>query len=143
MGRLMHPSVGMSLPAADTNLSADGVVFVFVLRFAATLSSISEIEDPESNIIFTSLLSNTPRVTAALGWTAAATTPADLVGLSSWDAPAPSGTSLGSFPNSNLEQCGPAAHINSTFLLKDSSFVNGLAAGTYNTQQLRVALIVV
>ena len=79
--------MGISLPAANTSLSDDGVVFVFVLRLAATLSSISEIEDPEFNIIFTSLLSNTPCVTAALGWTAAATTPADLVGLSSWDAP--------------------------------------------------------
>jgi len=68
----MHPSVGMSLSVADTNLSDDGSVFVFVPRLAATLSSISDIEDPKSNIIFTSLLSNTPRVTAALGWTAAA-----------------------------------------------------------------------
>ena len=84
----MHPSVGISLPAADTSLSDDGVVFVFVLRLAA-LSSISEIEDPESNIIDTFLLSNTPHVTAALGRTAAATTPADLVGLNSRDAPAP------------------------------------------------------
>ena len=90
------------LPAADTSLSDDGIVFVFVLRLVATISSISETENPESNIIFAPCLSNTSRVTAALGWTAAATTPAELVGLSSWDSPAPSVTFLVSFPNSNL-----------------------------------------
>ena len=96
----------------------------------------SEIEDPESSIISTFLLFNTPRVTAALGWTAAVTTPADLVGLSSWDAPAPSGTSLGSFPDDNLKQCVQAAHTNNTFLLKGSSFVNCLVVDICNTQQL-------
>ena len=135
MGKVMHPSVGMFSPAADTSLSDDGVVFVSVEKLAATLSSMSEIEDPESNIISTSLLYNTPHVTAA------ATTPANLVGLSSWDVPAPSGTSLGSFPDGNLEPCAQAAHTNSTFP-KGSSFVNGPAADTCNIQQLRVASIV-
>ena len=90
--------MGILSPAADTSLSDNGVVFASVEKLAATLSSMSEIEDPESSIISTrtSLLFNTPCVTAALGWTAAVTTPADLAGLSSWDAPAPSGTSLGS-----------------------------------------------
>ena len=67
MGKVMHPSVGIFSPAADTSLSDDGVVFASVEKLAATLSSMSEIEDPESNIISTSLLFNTPRVTAALG----------------------------------------------------------------------------
>ena len=38
MGRVIHPSVGISLPAANTSLRDDGVVFVFVLRLAATLN---------------------------------------------------------------------------------------------------------
>ena len=92
----MHPSMGMLSPAIDTSLSDEGVVFASVEKLAVTLSLMSEIDGSESSIISTSLLSNTPRVTAALGWTGAATTPADLAGLSSWDAPAPSGTSLGS-----------------------------------------------
>ena len=83
MGKVMDPSVEMFSPAADTSVSDDDVVLASVEKLAATLSSMSEIEDPESNIISTSLLSNTPRMTAALGWTAATTTPADLVGLSS------------------------------------------------------------
>ena len=142
MGKVMHPNMGMLSPAADTSLSDEGVVFVSVEKLAATLSSMSEIEDPESSIISTSLLSNTPRVTAALGWTAAATTPADLVGLSSWDAPAPSGTSLGSFPDGNLEQCVQAAHTDSTSLLKGSFFVNGPVADICSTQQLGFVSIV-
>ena len=142
MGKVMHPSMGMLSPAADTSLSDDGVVFTSVEKLAATLFSMSEIEDPESNIISTSLLSNTPRVTAALGWTAAVTTPADLVGPSSWDAPAPSGTSLGSFPDGNLEQCVQAVHTNNTFLPKGSSSVNGLVADICNTQQLWFVSIV-
>lgn len=142
MGKVMHPSVGMLSPAADTSLSDEGVVFASVEKLVATLSSMSEIEDPESNIISTSLLFNTPRVTAALGWRAAATTPADLAGLSLWDAPAPSGTSLGSFPDGNLVQCVQAAHTNSTSLLRGSFLVNALVAGTYNTQHLQDALIV-
>ena len=77
MGKVMHPSVGMFSPAADTSLCDNGVVFASVEKLTATLSSMSEIEDPESNIISTSLLSNIPRVTTALGWTAGATTPAD------------------------------------------------------------------
>ena len=67
MGKVMDPSMGMLSPAADTSLSDEGVVFASVEKFAATLSSMSEIEDPESSIISISLLSNTPRVTAALG----------------------------------------------------------------------------
>ena len=127
MGKVIHPSVGILSPAADTSLSDNGVVFASVEKLAATLSSMSEIEDPESSIIstHTSLLFNTPRVTAALGWTAAVTTPADLAGLSSWDAPVPSGTSLGSFPDDSLKRCIQAAHTNNSFLLKGSSFVNG------------------
>ena len=136
MGKVIHPSMGILSPAADTSLSDDGVVFASVEKFAATLSSMSEIEDPESSIISTSLLFNTPHVTAALGWTAAVTTPADLAGLSSWDAPAPSGTSLGSFPDDSLKRCVQAAHTNNTFLLKGSSFVNGLIVNICNTQQL-------
>ena len=135
MGKVMHPSMGMLSPAADTSLSDDGVVFAFVEKLAAILSSMSEMEDPESSIISTSLLSNTPRVTAALGWTAAVTAPADFAGPSSWDAPAPSGTSLGSFPDDILEQYVQAVHTNSIFLLKDSSFVNGLVADICNIQQ--------
>ena len=90
MGKVIHPSMWLLSPAADTSLSADGVVFASVEKLAVTLSSMSEIEHPESSIISTSLLFNTPRVTAALGWTAAVITPANLVGLSScpfWDIP--------------------------------------------------------
>ena len=78
------------------------IVFASVQKLAMTLSTMSEMEDPESSIISTSFLSNTPHVAAALGWIAAATTPADFVGLSSWDA-SPPGTSFGSFPDGNLE----------------------------------------
>ena len=78
MGKVMHPNMVMLSPAADTSLS---VVFASIEKFAATLSLMSDREDPESSIISTSLLSNTLHVTAALGWTAAATTPADLAGL--------------------------------------------------------------
>ena len=76
---MTDPSVGMFSPAADISVSGDDVVFASVEKLAATLSSMSEIEGHESNIISTSLLSNTPCVTAALDWTAATTTPADLV----------------------------------------------------------------
>ena len=134
MGKVMDRSMGMFSPAADTSVSDDDVMFASVEKLAVTLSSMSEIEYRESNIISISLLSNTSHVTAALGWTAATTTPADLVGLSSWDAPAPSGTLLGSFPDGNLEQCAQVTHTNSTFLLKGSSFVNGQVAGTCNIQ---------
>ena len=75
--------MGILSPAAETSLSNDGVVFASVEKLVETHSSMCEIEDPESSIISTFLLFNTPHVTAALGWTAAVTTPADLVGLSS------------------------------------------------------------
>ena len=42
----MDPSVGMFSPAADTSVSDDDVVFASVEKLAATLSSISEIQDP-------------------------------------------------------------------------------------------------
>ena len=51
MGKVMDPSMGMLSPAADTSLSDEGVVFASVEKLAATLSSMSEIEDPESSII--------------------------------------------------------------------------------------------
>ena len=86
MGKVMHPSMGMLSPAADTNLSNDGVVFASVEKLAATLSSMNEIEDPESNIISTSLLSLHNSCTG-LDSCCHYTCPADLVGLSSWDAP--------------------------------------------------------
>ena len=137
MVKVIHPSMGILSPAADTSLSDDGVVFASVEKLAATLSSMSEIEDPESSIILsTSLLFNTLHVTAALGWTAAVTTPADLAGLSSWNSPSPSGTSLGSFLDDSLEKCVQTAHTNYTLLLKGSSFVNGLVVDIYSTQQL-------
>ena len=79
MGKVIHPSMGILSPAADISLSDNGVVFASVEKVAVTVSSMSEIEDPESSIISTSLLFNIPRVTAALGWTAAVTIPADLV----------------------------------------------------------------
>ena len=52
-GKVIHPSVGKFSPAADTSLSDDGVVFASVEKLAATLSAMSEMEDPESNIIST------------------------------------------------------------------------------------------
>ena len=51
MGKVIHPSMGILSPAADTSLSDNGVVFASVEKLAATLSSMSEIEDPESSII--------------------------------------------------------------------------------------------
>ena len=98
----MDPRVGMLSPAADTNLTDDPVLLASVGKLAATLCSINEIEEPESIIMFTSLFPNIPCMTAVVGWTAAATAPASLVGLRSWDVPAPSGTSLGRFPNNSL-----------------------------------------
>ena len=37
MGKVMHPSMGMLSPAADTSLSDDDVVFAFVEKLAAVL----------------------------------------------------------------------------------------------------------
>ena len=98
----MDPNVGMFSPAVDTNLIDDSVTFASVEKPAATLCSINEIEETESTIMSTSLLPNTPCMTAVVSWTAATTAPANLVELKAWDVPAPSGTSLSRFPNSSL-----------------------------------------
>ena len=111
----MDPIVGILSPATDANQMNDALMLFSVENPVATLSSISEIEEPESTIMSTSLLFTIPCMTAALGWTAAATAPVTLARLRSWDAPAPSGTSLGSFPNDNLEPHVQAAHTYNTF----------------------------
>ena len=91
MDKVMDSNVGMLSPAADISLMGDSVMFTYVEKPTATLSSISEFEEPESSIMSTSLLSNIPcMTTAALGWIAAAMAPAILAWLLSWDAPTPS-----------------------------------------------------
>ena len=100
----------------------------------ATLSWISEMVDPESNIISTYLLPTIPLRTAALDCTAAVTTLTILGGpIVFRNAPGPGGASLCRFPNGNPLPGVQADHTSNTSSDLDNFAADDLAGDTGNT----------
>ena len=131
---------GILSPEADTSFDPNDTALYSVEKAAATLSWVSEMDDPESNIISTLHSPTIPHVVAAFGLTVATTT-LILWGFScSWDASAPSETSLVHFPMGTALQYGQIDHKYNTFYLTDIFVVCGQAADTCNTLHLLVAL---
>ena len=127
-------------PAAETSLSLLGTASIGLEKAMATLSWTKEIDEPESNIISTSLLSRNPLVMVALDRTIATTTTfATLEGLTaSWGAPTPLEAPLYRFPNNILLLNALAFHTGSTSLLVGNSVVNAQVGGTCSTSRFPV-----